>query len=58
VIAAGLLALNLYTFPTPPAEAGLVDPGPAIGLRYLVVTIMVLASLGWARSAAVARNRA
>jgi hypothetical protein len=56
-IAVGLLALNLYTFPTPPANAGLVDLGPAVGLWYLVVTIRVLASLGWARSA-VAANRA
>jgi hypothetical protein len=49
-IAIGLLALNLYTFPTPPANAGLVDLGPAVGLWYLVVTILVLASLRWARS--------
>jgi hypothetical protein len=53
-IAVGLLALNLYTFPTPPANAGLVDLGPAVGLWYLVVTIRVLASLGWARSAVAA----
>jgi hypothetical protein len=49
-IAAGLLALNLYTFPTPPADAGLVDLGPAVGLWYLVVTILLLSSLRWARS--------
>jgi hypothetical protein len=49
LIALGLLALNLYTFPTPPAAAGLVDLGPAVGLWYLVVTILVLRSLGWAR---------
>jgi hypothetical protein len=34
-LAAAVLALNLSTFPTPPAEAGLVDVGPAIGLWYL-----------------------
>jgi hypothetical protein len=51
VIATGLLALNLYTFPTPPANAGLVDLGPAVGLWYLVVTILLLSSLRWARSA-------
>lgn len=57
-IATGLLALNLYTFPTPPAEAGLVDLGPAVGLWYLVVTIMLLASLRWARSAIAQREAA
>jgi hypothetical protein len=56
-IAAGLLALNLYTFPTPPAEAGLVDLGPAVGLWYLVVTVMLLWSLRWAR-AIIARDAA
>jgi hypothetical protein len=56
-IAVGLLALNLYTFPTPPAEAGLVDLGPAVGLWYLVVTVMLLSSLRWAR-AIIARDAA
>jgi hypothetical protein len=50
VIAVGLLALNLYTFPTPPGEAGLLDLGPAVGLWYLVVTVVVFASLPWARA--------
>jgi hypothetical protein len=40
-IGAGLLALHLYTFPTPPQNAGLVDLGPALGLWYLVVTIQM-----------------
>ena len=48
-IAAGLLALNFYTFPTPPASAGLVDLGPAVGLWYLVVTIQMWRCLSWAR---------
>lgn len=48
-IAAGLLALHLYTFPTPPQNAGLVDLGPAVGLWYLVVTIQMWRSLAWAR---------
>ena len=48
-IAAGLLALHLYTFPTPPQNAGLVDLGPALGLWYLVVTIQMWRSLPWAR---------
>ena len=50
VIAIALLALNLYTFPTPPGEAGLVDLGPLVGLWYLIVTVMVFASLSWARA--------
>jgi hypothetical protein len=50
VIAVGLLALNLYSFPAPPGEAGLVDLGPVIGLWYLVVTVAVFASLPWARA--------
>jgi len=49
-IAAGLLALNLFTFPTPPASAGWVDLGPAIGLWYLIVTIQMWRSLSWIRS--------
>jgi len=48
-IAAGLLALNLWTFPTPPSNAGLIDLGPVIGLWYLVVTIRMWCSLSWAR---------
>lgn len=48
-IGVGLLALNFYTFPMPPASAGLIDPGPAIGLWYLVVTIQMWRSLSWAR---------
>jgi len=53
-IAAGLLALNFYTFPTPPASAGLVDVGPAVGLWYLVVTIQMWRSLPGARHRASA----
>jgi len=49
-IAVGLLALNFYSFPTPPASAGLVDLGPAIGTWYLVVTIQMWRSLGWVRT--------
>lgn len=39
VIAVLLLVLNLSTFPTPPADAGLFDAGPLVGGWYLVVTI-------------------
>jgi hypothetical protein len=49
VVAAGLLALNFFTFPTPPASAGLFDLGPAIGLWYLLVTIQMWRSVSWAR---------
>jgi len=48
-IALALLALNLSTFPTPPASVGLVDLGPAVGLWYLAVTLQMWRSLGWVR---------
>jgi len=48
-IAVGLLALNFFTFPAPPASAGLVDLGPAVGLWYLAVTIQMWRSLSWAQ---------
>ncbi len=50
-IGAGLLALNFYTFPLPPAQSGLVDIGPAMGLWYLAVTVQVARSLGWVERA-------
>lgn len=53
-IAVALLALNLYSFPAPPGEAGLVDLGPAVGLWYLVVTLQIWRSLGWVREQAAA----
>ncbi len=56
-IAVGLLALHLYTFPTPPQNAGLVDLGPALGLWYLVVTIQMWRSLSWAQSHAPVAGR-
>jgi hypothetical protein len=45
----GLLALHLYTFPTPPQNAHLVDLGPALGLWYLAVTTQMWRSLGRVR---------
>lgn len=57
VVAAALLALNYYSFPTPPGEAGLIDLGPLVALWYLVVTLMVWRSLGWARARILATTR-
>ena len=37
-----LLVLNIGTFPTPPADAGLFDAGPLVGLWYMVLSIRVL----------------
>jgi hypothetical protein len=56
VLAAAVLALNLLTFPTPPAEAGLVDVGPAIGLWYLAATILMSRSIPWLKDAARERH--
>ena len=49
-IAAGLLVLNLYTFPTPPADAGLVDLGPLVGLWFLAAAVQAWRSLRWAET--------
>jgi hypothetical protein len=51
-IAVSLLALNFYTFPTPPGSAGLIDLGPAAGLWYLIVTIQTWRSMAWAKGRA------
>jgi len=49
MIGAGLMVLNFIPFPSPPANAGLFDPGPVIGVWYLAVTIQMVRSLGWVR---------
>jgi len=41
LIGALLLIFNIATFPEPPANAGLVDVGPLVGLWYLVVCVRV-----------------
>lgn len=43
----GVLGFNLYTLPTPPADAGLLDSGPPCGLWYLVVVILIWRSRRW-----------
>lgn len=48
-VAAALLVLNIATFPIPPASAGSFDLGPFAGLWFLVVTIQISRSLGWAQ---------
>jgi hypothetical protein len=54
LIAAVLLALNLGTFPTPPADAGLFDAGPLVGLWYVAVSVQAWRSLGWAKASLTA----
>ena len=42
-----ILGFNFYTFPDPPKEAGLIDPGPITGLWYLWVVVYVFRSFKW-----------
>lgn len=51
LVAVLLLAFNLWTFPAPPADAGLADLGPLTGLWYLTVSIRMLLSNRWVREA-------
>lgn len=37
-----ILGFNIVSFPTPPRDAGLIDPGPVSGLWYLLVVGMTL----------------
>lgn len=41
VSAAGLLILNMWTFPFPPAESGLFDLGPLTGIWWVLVIIQM-----------------
>ncbi len=47
-LAIALAFLNLWTFPTPPGYAGLVDLGPFVGLWYVAVSVQMLRSRKWA----------
>lgn len=47
LLGASLLILNLATFPAPPANAGLVDLGPLVGLWYAACSVRGLFSLRW-----------
>jgi hypothetical protein len=50
VILGSLLAVfNIATFPAPPADAGLLDLGPFVGIWYLCLTLLV-ARLHWRAS--------
>ena len=55
-LAGVLLMLNFGTFPEPPAEAGLVDVGPLVGLWYLAVAIRIGFSLRWVDRNSTASN--
>lgn len=50
LLASGLAVLNLATFPTPPAYAGLVDLGPLVGLWYVAASVQMLRSRRWAET--------
>ena len=39
ILSAGLLILNLITFPNPPGETGLIDLGPFLGIWLLFIYI-------------------
>ena len=42
-----LLVLNLWTFPAPPGESGLIDVGPFVGLWFVVLSLRMLFSVKW-----------
>ena len=42
-----LLVLNLWTFPAPPADSGLFDVGPFVGVWLLVLSLRMMFSVKW-----------
>lgn len=54
-IAVALITINLVIFPEPPGHAGVVDPGPIIGLWYVVVSVRLLRSGRWIAAQAEAQ---
>jgi len=50
VISLSLLSLNVIAFPVPPADSGLVDVGPLVGLWYLAVTIAMTINYNWVKA--------
>jgi hypothetical protein len=47
LLSISLFILNVYSFPIPPADTGLIDMGPFVALWYLAVTIKITTSLKW-----------
>jgi hypothetical protein len=56
VVSLALLLLNLWTFPSPPVNAGLVDVGPAVGVWYLLVFLRAWGSHAWTGAARLSRT--
>ena len=44
-VGAGLIFLNIYSFPRSPSEVGFFNPGPVIGLCYLAIRIQMSRSM-------------
>ena len=47
IISLLLIILNAISFPVPPADAGLFDAGPLVGLWYFVVTLLMIFNFKW-----------
>lgn len=47
MISIALITLNAMSFPVPPADSGLFDMGPVVGLWYLVITISIIINFKW-----------